>query len=654
MNSDLNSALALFRSLYKAQKGDVFTIVERFILVGVKSKGLMSFTIEEVSDLLKETFNVTIPFSVIRKCIVSNQEVFQYAQKKYIVIKPMDDEIDAIVSEMNEREVYKEEITADFLAFVESLKDKQLSEDERIMMGQLFFDFLVDKEHVEDTENRLLITRYIIEKESDARFQDFLNSIREGMVIYKGIRYSDSPNDTSWGCDTDFFLDEEYLFGAYGMNGEFYQKCFFEFYDLVEEINKSSVMRGGRKRIRLFYFPETRKDVEAYFMQAIRIRRMQERYLYPQVAMDAILNACREDVDIERYKTNFYRRLKDLSIVEYVDDIDIKRNQDYIFENADFEKKKDMHFNPDQYGEVNDYLKIADYINILRQGKSSYPLEKCKFMFLSDGNLSNELSRFIREYTEKKSLVITRMGNFTELMWFKLKKGVVGESSSATISVVNKAKTVVSGLLYDNLKKQYDAVLAMDADDNAKKEYYAELRTKRYSPEDISSESIANDAAFIDDVNYLEKYKQTQEDLKKQAAEAVELKEALKHEEGKNEMLECKVNELGEYIKKEELRKFKGAVAKARKRFSLQGGALLRNYIWLIGIVIFLLFALPSFFFMDLTWVNIVAVGGTFITLSGFALSYCFKKKEKMLAYIQARYRGLVEKEMRKVGQERG
>ena len=654
MNSDLNSALALFRSLYKAQKGDVFTIIERFVLVGVKSKGLMSFTIEEISELLKETFNVIIPFSVIQKCIVSNQEVFQYTHKKYVVIKPMDDEIDALISEMNERERYKEEITADFLAFIERLKDKQLSESERKLMVQLFFDFIVDKEQVEDTDNRLLITRYIIEKEGDAGFQEFLNSIREGMVIYKGIRYSDSPNDTSWESDTDFFLDEEYLFSAYGMNGAFYQKCFFEFYDFVEEINRASVMRGGRRRIRLFYFPETKKEVEAYFMQAIRIRRMQERYLYPKVAMDAILNTCKEDVEVERYKTNFYRRLKELNIIEFTDEINLTRNQDYLFENDDFEKNKDGHFTPDQYVEVNSYVKIADYINILRQGKSGYPLEKCKYMFLSDGNLSNELSRFIREYTEKKSIVITRMGNFTELMWFKLRKGVVGEGSSATISVVNKAKTVVSGLLYDNLKLQYDAVIAMDADDNAKKDYLANLRTKRFSPEDISSESIANDVAFIDDVNYLEKYKQTQEELKKQAKEAVELKEALKKEERKNEMLECKVNELGEYIKKEELRKFKGAVTKARKRFSMQGGAFLRNYIWLIGIFLFILFALPSVFLMDLNWVNIVAVSGAFITLCGAALNYCNKKKERMRAFIQKRYGGLIELEMRKVGQERG
>ena len=82
MNNDLNSALALFQSLFKAQKGDVYTIIERFILVGVKSKGLLSFTNEELVDLLKSTFNIEIPISVVQKCIVTYQDVFKYTRDR--------------------------------------------------------------------------------------------------------------------------------------------------------------------------------------------------------------------------------------------------------------------------------------------------------------------------------------------------------------------------------------------------------------------------------------------------------------------------------------------------------------------------------------------------------------------------------------------
>ena len=528
--NDLNSALALFRSLYQAQKGDIYTIIERFILVGVKSKGLMSFSKEEIAKLLKDMFNLDIPFSVIQKCIVSNQKVFKYSHEKYVVINPMDEEIDRIIEEMNEIEVYKASVISNLMTYLEK-KGQTLTEEEKAKLGNQFFDFVIDKEHAQEIDYKLHITQFIIEKEKDERFQRFLNSIREGMVIYKGIRYSDSPNDTTWECNTDFFLDQEYLFSAYGMNGEFYEKCFFEFYNFVEEINKASIIRERRNRIRLFYFSETKRNIEAYFAQAVRIRRMQERYSYPRVAMDNILNTCKEDVDVERYKSNFYRKLKELHIDEYPEEIDLRRNQEYLFENTEFEEEKNKHFSPEQISEVNDYVKIADYINILREGKRCMPLEKSRFIFLSDGNLSNELSRFIREhYSDKKPIVITRMGNFTELMWFKLKKGVVDTNSTATINVVNKAKIVVSGLLHDNLKRQYDAVLLSDEDENAKKAFYAELRTKRYSPDEINSDTIADDIAFIDNTNYLEKYKQTQLMLKNQAVKAEILEKALEQE----------------------------------------------------------------------------------------------------------------------------
>ena len=650
MNTDLNSALALFQSLYKAQKGDVYTIIEQFILVGVKSKGLMSFTNEEIIDLLKSTFNIDIPFSVIQKCINSNQKVFKYSHGKYVVINPMDEEIDKIIEEMNGREAYMRSIISELVVFAEEKKSKTMTEEEKVDLSRLFSGFLVDKDKVVDVDDRLLITQFIIEKEGDERFQAFLNSIREGMVIYKGIRYTDSPNDTSWEYNTDFFLDQEYLFSAYGMNGPFYENCFFEFYNLLEEINKASNSRGGRRRIRLFFFPETKDDMDAYFAQAIRIRRMQERYIYPQIAMDTILNACREDVDIERYKTNFYRRLKDLHISEYQDEIDLRKNQDFLFESDDFEKKKEEHFTPDQYPELNSYIKIADYINIMRQGKRNYPMERCGYMFLSDGNLSNELSRFIRDYySERKPLVITRMGTFTELMWFKLRKGVVGTDCSATISVVNKAKTIVSGLLNDNLRKQYTSVLEMEADESEKLAFYADLRSKRCTPDEINSETIAEDIAFIDNTDYLEKYKETQDLLRKQASKAGVLEIELEQEKAEKQRLIDKVVEFEEYVKKDNKRKMMSAINSARNRIRKKR-FWLKSYAWIANVLVILAFLIPTILCMDLTWANIATVGGFFIATETVINGWLLKRKNKVRESLQKRYKVLILDELDKLG----
>lgn len=649
MNNDLNSALALFRSLYKAQKGDIYTIIGRFILVGVKSKGLMSFSLDDLVKLLDESFHINIPFSVIQRCIISLQDVFKYSKQKYVVINSMDDEIDKIIAEIEAIEAYKEIIKDELVAFVEDKKQVELEETDKVSLGQMFFDFVIDKERIQDLKEKLLITQFIIAKENDERFQHFINSIREGMVIYKGIRYSESPNDTSWEHNTDFFLDEEYLFSAYGMNGPFFEKCFYEFYNLVKEINDASMVRGGRERIRLYYFHETKTDVDSYFAQAVRIRRMQERYNYPQTAMDHILNACNDDVAVEQYKIKFYHKLKDLHIEEYPEEIDLIYNKDFLFESDEFEKAKDQQFSPDQLSEVNDYIKIADYINILRCGKRGYPIEKCGYMFLSDGNLSNELSRFIRNfYDDKNPIVITRMGTFTELMWFKLRKGVIGMSNSATISVVNKAKTVVSGLLYDNLKKQYDEVLQMDANENEKKEYYADLRTKRYTPDDITRDTITDDIAFIDDVNYLEKYKVAQTLLKNKAEKVEYLEKELEKEHKVNAELQERVDYFEQYIRAENNFKRNKAIDKARVLMKFRFFWVL-NYVVIINIFVVLLFVIPTIFCMDFLWQNIATIVGTFISVAGVVNVVCAKMKKRLYKWVTKKYAKLIKEELNRI-----
>jgi hypothetical protein len=674
MNNDLNSALALFQSLYKTQKGDVYTIIERFILVGVKSKGLLSFTNEEIVALLAEAFNIDIPITIIRKCINSHQETFKYSQGKYVVLRPDDEEVDSIIQEMNRIEKYKVTIIDELVKFIEEDKRIAVSEDIKKQLGQSFFDFIVDREQVQENEYRLLITEFIILKEKDGDFQEFINSMKEGMIIYRGIRYSDSPNDNSWNFETDFFLDVEYLFSAFGLNGPFYEKSFMEFYDLVQEVNRASKMRGGRNRIRLYYFPGTKEDVDKYFNQAIRIRKLEERYTNPQAAMDKILSECGDEIKIGYYKAKFYQKLKELNIEEYKEEIDLIKNKNYLFESSEFDQAINEHFSEIQIDEVNDYIQIANYINILRQGKRSYPLEKCKFMFLSEGNLSNELSRFIRNYyIDSKPLVITRMSTFTELLWFKLKKGVINNGSRMTFSVVNKAKTIVSGLVHEHLKKQYDEVTNSNEDEETKKAYYADLRDKRYSPDDINSDTIADDIAFIDNKNYLEEYRRAQDFLKQQAAkseslekelaeekehkrqiieklesnviETAELKTQLKREQDEKQEMNSRIIILEENIAKEKEQRKKSAIEQARKKMKYARFFYRFWWLWII-IIIVILFVVPPILWMKHEVATIYAVGGTLISLVAFIVA--IKVKTKIRIFYIRKYRETLTFEMKK------
>ena len=674
MNTDLNSALALFQSLYKTQKGNIYTIIERFILVGVKSKGLLSFTNEEIVTLLKETFNIEIPFTIIKKCINYHQEVFKYSHDKYVVLKPNNEEIDSIINEMKRIEGFKVTVIEELVQFLEEYKKITVTDNEKKRISQTFFNFIVDKEQVNENEYRLYITEFIIRKEKDVNFQEFINSMKEGMIIYRGIRYSDSPNDSSWDYETDFFLDVEYLFSAFGLNGRFYEKCFMEFHSLVQEVNRASKMRGGRNRIRLYYFPCTKDDVDKYFAQAARIRRMDERYTYPQVAMDKILSECSDEIKVGYYKAKFYQKLRELNIEEYKEEIDLAKNKNYLLESGDFNLAKNKYFAEDEIDEVNDYIQIADYINIMRQGKRSNSLEKCKCMFLSEGNLSNQLSRFIRDfYSEEKPLLITRMSAFTELLWFKLKKGVVKTDGDVTFSVVNKAKTIVSGLVHEQLKMQYDEVTNSGEDDETKKAYYADLRDKRYSPEKIDSNTVADDIAFIGNANYLEEFKRSQEKLKRQAAkseslekelaeekehkrqiieklesnviETAELKTQLKREQNEKQEMNSRIIILEENIAKEKEQRKKSAIEQARKKMKYARFFYRFWWLWII-IIIVILFVMPPILWMKHEVATIYAVGGTLISLVAFIVAIKVKTKIR-ICYIR-KYRETLTFEMKK------
>ena len=674
MNSDLNSALALFQSLYKAQKGDVYTIIERFILVGVKIKNLLSFTHDEIATLLKDTFNIEIPITIIQKCINSHQEVFKYTQNKYVVLKPNNEEVDRIIQEMNGVEEYRTSIITELIQFIKDDKKTDVTDEEREIISQSFFDFIADRDQVQENDYRLFITEFIIRKEKDERFQEFINSMKEGMVIYRGIRYADSPNDNSWDYETAFFLDEEYLFSAFGLNGSFYERCFMEFYDLVQEVNGASNKRGGRNRIRLYYFAETKNDIDKYFAQAARIRRMEERYSYPQLAMDIILSKCKDDVSVDYYKTKFFLKLKELNIEEYKEEIDLSKNKDYLFDNAEFEQAKNKHFPEDQIDDVNEYIQIADYINILRQGKSSYPYEKCRYMFLSASNLTNELSRFIKEYyPNRKTVVITRMNTFTELIWFKLKKGVVATNSSMTFSVVNKAKTIVSGLVHEHLLEQYEEVTNLKETEEIKKAYYANLRNKSYSPDKISSDTITDDIAFINDPNSIEEFKRTIDRLKKQAArseslekelaeekkskqeileklesneaETEELKAQLQKEKDEKQAMNGRIAMLEENMAKENEQRKKSAVEQVRRgtRFL---HFLCSNYIWLTNLLIVLIYLAIVIFWTGFDWVGVGILLGVLSVVETFLLS---SKKNVKIKYA-CRYKKKLELEMSKRG----
>lgn len=647
-NNDFNAALALFQSLYRSHKGDIFTVIERFILAGVRSQHLSTVTVASVSELLKEQYHIDIPNSIIQHCI-NNQDVFHYKKGEYLVVPKSEDEIDALLKELAEIDEHNETIVSGLYEEIEHQHLITLTDGEKEMIRETFFDFVKDRDKELDNKYFIDINQYIVKHEKNSSFQKALDAIKEGMIIYHGIRYSETSNATTWKDDTVFFLDMEYLFNACGMNGLFYEECFYDFYNLVKEINDGSPSYRGVPKIQLKYFTKTKENIDRFFNVAARIKKGEESLYKDNEAMKNILNCSSDEIGVLQKKAQFFRQLSDLGITEYTKEIDLEKNKDYIFDSSSLSAKIDVEFNCEEKEDIAEYLLFADYINILRGGKKSPKLERCGYIFLSESNLSTRFSKFLRENdSDARTFVICRMNRFTEDMWFKLRKGIVNQESIATLKVISKAKSIVSGLLSDSVTSNYKKIVEESNDPEEKKILYAELRGKRHTPENVTADSIDDDVSFILDNSFINNYRETQSQLKIKAAKAVETERLLGESLQENKSLKNENKDLREQIRQQTFDKLLSARKRAKRRFALES-LIYSNAKLLLWFFIIIIFLICIYFELS----NIVSPLGIFsgiITVIAFVFQIKGNIKSKANSFMRSRYRIYVGKEIANLG----
>lgn len=588
-NNDFNAALALFQSLYRSHKGDIFTIIERFILAGVRSLHLSTVTVVSVSEMLREQFHIDIPNIIIQNCI-NNQNVFHYKKGEYLVVPQPKKEIDALLKELEEIDEHNETIVSELYHEIEHNHLVTLTDSEKENIREVFFDFVKDRDKETDFKYFIDINQYIVKHEKDRAFQEALDAIKEGMIIYHGIRYSEASDDKTWKDDTVFFLDMEYLFNACGMNGTFFEECFYDFYNLVKEINDGSPWKHGVPRIQLKYFTKTKDNIDRFFNVAARIKNGEESLYNDKEAMRYILNNSSDEIGVLQNKAQFFKKLNDLGISEYTKDIDLEKNKNFIFDTSSLSAKMEKEFTADEKNDIDEYLLFADYINILRCGKNTTKLEKCGFIFLSDSKLSTRFSKFLRDNdSDARTFLICRMSLFTEDMWFKLRKGIVNQESIATLKVISKAKSIVSGLLTDSVTSNYKKIIKESMDPEEKKMLYAELRSKRHAPEHVTADSIEEDVSFILDNSYIENYRETQSQLRIKAARNDETERLLGESQQENKALKDENKDLPNRLRQQAFDNLLRARNIAKRKFALERFMYsnAKNMVW-VFILIFL------------------------------------------------------------------
>lgn len=297
------ASLAVFRNLYDNET-DIYGVISEFLQEIIANNGLHQFAINQVTYLLNEEYDFTIPEAVINTAL----KRLPYVQKNSSFFKasPLPKiKKDRISKLQTSIKMCNELIFNELFEFIEIETEIQLDEPKKQKIINDFCSFMLDEEI--QSNYTLLISSYIIKNQKNLSFMAKLNKIREGVILYSGITYNNNLNEVgSWDTELTIYLDTEVLFNFAGYNGELFKSLFKDFYKYVNEING----KKSKRLIRLRYFEEVESEIDGFFAIAKRIVQGKAIANPKNTAMSSILDGCTTISDIEIKKSDFFQFLK--------------------------------------------------------------------------------------------------------------------------------------------------------------------------------------------------------------------------------------------------------------------------------------------------------------------------------------------------------
>lgn len=512
-NSKLLASAALFSELYNNSKKDIFEIIGDFIVGICIHKSLYSFTVSEIRRLMEVEFGFDIPEGVL-KTVVNNRlsqrlnregSNYYFPSSNVLAEDRLKYNFDNITTE-------QEEVFNNLIIYIGDKKQAKLSLSEVEDVKDNFFEFLLDNGFSETYSN--YISAYIISNEGNDKFQQILTNIKEGLILYEGIRYSPDLNELGvWKNRLTIYLGTEYLFNSQGLNGELFRQIFYDFYNLVTEINSKT--KNSIKTIELKYFSETKEEIDRFFSTAEQIKLGRINLKYNKPAMVNIVTNAADIADIASRKALFFQRLNSLGIYEDSYELNMEELRAYNLEDLGTyqELEKQSKENYKNYNETDTIflIKIFTKINCLRRGMSNSSFEKIRYLYLSENSLARYLGHNdLLKVKEGDFTYCKEMDFVTTKFWFYLNKGLGGKGTAMpkSLNLINKAKIVISSHLQNSVSVKFDEftrkVKKNELSDDQMKVISVELKSKITLPEKIANDVVDNSLKFLEDEDYLD------------------------------------------------------------------------------------------------------------------------------------------------------
>ena len=393
-----------------------------------------------------------------------------------------------------------------------------MDEQEKKKIITSFSSFILD--NTQQNAYSSLISAFIVVNENEQGFKDKLNRIREGVIIYTGLQFTDVANIGSWNDPLTILVDTEILFHFAGYNGTVYKKLWNDLYKLIKKINERKP-----DTVKIVYCSEVDQEINNFFSQAEAIIRKNKKS-WSSTAMSSILQGCSSPADIVQKKAKFLSDLKNAGITE--------DNENNYYHKRNWKSNINFDSLTEKFAidtsDVNNGLSILNKANIRNQ-KDKGRDSNVSCIFITGKMKIIQAASDIT--SDGRWPLATSLYFITNLFWFKLGKGFGGEVITA-FDIVVKAQILIASKLdnsvndgFNKLQKRYEnGELARDEVIKSIA-YYKKHQNK---PENISKQNIDDSLDFIksnDIEHHLKQSQQDKIDTKKAKDENIKLRKEL-------------------------------------------------------------------------------------------------------------------------------
>jgi hypothetical protein len=506
--NNLLASLAVFRKLYDTENKDIYEVIGAFITDIINNENLKKFSLSNIQYKLNTNYEFDLPLSIIKTSIkrlkfISRQDGNYYVNPKLLV--------DSKKFINNQKKIIQENqiIIDNLIKYIEKEKNEKLNINEKCIILENFCNFLIDK----NNGNKYLeyITSYLIKNENNVEFNKQLNLIREGVILYTGIKFNNNISELgSWSKELTIFLETDILFDIAGYNGSLYQTIILDLLNLIQEINS----KKNKQLITLKYFEKTEHEINDFFYAAEHVLGNKSRFDPTKTAMCSILEGCKTASDIIIKKSKFNSILNKHKIqVDTFDEYFENRNQKFNI----LSKESIKIFNTKYERDITDCLKCLNYISILRgiEGNGNdNDFENIKYILLSENFITSKIAwNELRTNKEEIPLAIN-IQFLTNKFWFKLNKGFGDNILPKSLNIISKSQMVLSNILKENIINDFqnlqESLKKGDLNEKQVSLSIVQLRKQIRKPEDIIETNLDEVLSEITE-NQLRKFVEEQE-----------------------------------------------------------------------------------------------------------------------------------------------